>query len=341
MSNPPLQRDSPGALSLDRARQARGSIPREFLDTPQFEDRLLNSALGCRVTVKVESLNPLRSFKGRGVSFALRDLSPGETVVCASSGNFGQAVAYVGAARGATVRIFVPSGVNPVKRQRMCTFGAHVVEVDGGLQEARRAAQADAGATGARMIADGVDPGIAEGAATIAEELGREGTFDTLVAPIGDGSLISGIALWVRRHTPNTRIIGVNAAAARAVHDSWRTGHPVTVEPVSTLAEGIAIPRPHRVSLERICHAVDDIVLVSDEELRDGMGLVETHLAVMVEPAGAAGIAAIATGRARGERVATILTGANRNPALREPNAAPAEVVERIEQTRRGSRRTF
>jgi threonine dehydratase len=163
---------------------------------------------------------------------------------------------------------------------------------------------------------DGIDPGIAEGAATIAEELGREGRFDALVAPIGDGSLITGLALWVRQHSPSTRIIGVNAAAARAVHDSWRAGHPVTVDPVSTFAEGITIARPHRESLKRIRHAVDDIVLVSDEELRAGMRLVETHLSLMVEPAGAAAIAAVATGRARGDRIATILTGSNRNPAL-------------------------
>jgi threonine dehydratase len=311
-----MQRSShTGDLSLNRACEARRVIPREFLDTPQFEDQVLNSALGCRVTVKVESLNPLRSFKGRGVSFALRDLSPGETVVCSSSGNFGQAVAYVGAARGATVRVFVPSGVNPVKYQRMCAFGAHIIEVDGGLDQARQAAQEEAGATGARLIVDGVDPGVAEGAATIAEELGREGHFDTVVAPIGDGSLISGLALRLRRYSPSTRIIGVNASAARAVHDSWRAGHPVTVEPVSTFAEGIAIPRPRRESLERIRHAVDGIVLVSDEELHRGMRLVETYLSLMVEPAGAAGIAAIATGRARGDRIATILTGSNRNPA--------------------------
>ncbi|GAB2636632.1 pyridoxal-phosphate dependent enzyme [Nocardia goodfellowii] len=314
--SPPQRNSHTDALSLDRAYQAREVIPREFLDTPQFEDQLLNSALGGRVIVKVESLNPLRSFKGRGVSFALRDLSPGEIVVCSSSGNFGQAVAYVGAIRNASVRIFVPSGVNPVKRERMCGFGAHVIDVDGGLQDARRAAHEEAIATGARLVVDGIDPGIAEGAATIAEELGHAGAFDALIAPIGDGSLISGIALWARHHWPSTRIIGVNAAAARAVHDSWRTGQPVTIEPTSTFAEGITIPRPHRESLERIHHAVDDIVLVSDEDIRAGMRLIETHLSLMVEPAGAAAIAAVLTGRAKGDRVATILTGSNRHPSL-------------------------
>lgn len=101
-----------------------------------------------------------------------------------------------------------------------------------------------------------------------------------------------------------------------AVHDSWRTGYPLTIEPSSTFAEG-TIPRPHRESLKRICYAVDHIVAVSDEELRAGMRFVETHLSLMVEPAAAAAIAAFATERARGDRVATIHTGSNGRPSQR------------------------
>ncbi|OYO08221.1 threonine dehydratase [Propionibacteriaceae bacterium ES.041] len=295
----------------------RQAIPAVFLDSPQFEDPLLSAALGVRVTLKVETLNPLRSFKGRGVSFALRDLTPGETVVCASSGNFGQAVAYAAAARGAAARVYAHTELNPVKRERMAAFGATVIEVAEGFDAARERAAAEAEGDGVRLIVDGVDPAIAEGAATIAHELAAA-EFDTLVAPIGDGSLVTGLALGLRAYAPNVRIVGVNPATAPTMRESWRAGRPIAVRPTSALAEGITIPRPHPEALTRVTDAVDDIVLVSDAELRTGMALIERHLALRAEPAGAAGIAAIAAGRTGGERIATIITGANRNPAMGE-----------------------
>ena len=170
---------------------ARTVIPAVFLDSPQYEDELLNAALGTRVTVKVETANPLLSFKGRAVSYALRKVTAGERVVCASSGNFGQAVAFVGRARGARVRVYAPTPLNPVKRERILAFGAHVVEVTGGGEQARHAAAA---AEDALLLVDGVDTALAEGAATIAQELTAAASFDTIVAPVGDGSLISGLA---------------------------------------------------------------------------------------------------------------------------------------------------
>ncbi|RMI43615.1 threonine ammonia-lyase [Streptomyces triticirhizae] len=306
-------------LRLSRVLRARTVIPACFLDTPQYEDDLLNAALGRRVTVKLETANPIRSFKGRGVGFALGEIPAGETVVCASSGNFGQAVAYIGRSRGLNVVVYAPAPVNPVKRARMEAFGAQVVEVGEGTGDAGHTGDAGAAASaaaeerGAHLIVDGVPPAIAEGAATMAEELTRAGTFDALVAPIGDGSLISGLALWMRGHAPGTRVIGVNPAEAPAMLRSWRAGEPVTARPTSGFAEGIAIPRPHPESVERVRALVDDIVLVDERELRDGMGLVARHLSVLAEPAGAAGIAAIAAGRVDGERVATVVTGANPN----------------------------
>ncbi|MDN5725125.1 MAG: pyridoxal-phosphate dependent enzyme [Propionibacteriales bacterium] len=308
------QSNHPSDLSLDRARQARRFIPDVFLDTPQYEDDGLSAALACPVTVKVESLNPVRSFKGRGVGFALRDLPPGGTVVCSSSGNFGQAVAFLGRLRGAKVRIHTPLQLNPVKRARMLAFGADLVASDGDLDDARRAAVQDANTTGAHLIVDGVDPAVAEGAATIAEELIGHDTFDAIVAPVGDGSLICGLALWLRAHAPRTRIIGVNPSSTPAMYESWRAGRPVEVESSSGFAEGISVPCPHPEALARVTRLVDDIVLVNDQELREGMDLIATHLALLAEPAGAAGIAAIAHRRVHGDRIATIISGANRHP---------------------------
>jgi threonine dehydratase len=123
---------APTDLVVLKVAEARAVIPPVFLDTPQYEDELLNRTLGRRVLMKLEFCNPIRSFKGRGVGFALSHLLVGSTVVCSSSGNFGQAVAYVGRSRGLRVRVYTASTVNPVKRARMQALGAVVVEAGPG-----------------------------------------------------------------------------------------------------------------------------------------------------------------------------------------------------------------
>jgi threonine dehydratase len=294
---------------------ARRIIDPLFLDTPQYEEPLLNDVLGRHVELKVETANPIRSFKGRGVAYALRDVAPGTTVVCSSSGNFGQAVAYVGRTRGLKVRVFTTTDVNAAKRARMEGFGAQIVTVAGGFAEARAAAENAAGEPGTHLITDGVEPGIAVGAGTIAQELTRKGGFDSVVVPVGDGSLISGVGLWLREHSPRTRVIGVNPAAVPTMQRSLLAGEPVSVDMDGAFAEGISVPRPHPAALERVRALVDEIVLVDDEQLLDAMVLLACHTSLLPEPAGASGLAAIAAGLAPGERVATIVTGANPSPS--------------------------
>jgi threonine dehydratase len=303
-------------LDLDIANvgEARRVIDPCFLDTPQYEEGALSAAIGRRTLVKVETANPVRSFKGRGVSFALRDMPHGTTVVCASSGNFGMAVAYVGRARGLRVRVFATENANTWKIARIEGLGATVVRVGPDLAAARAAAEADAARHRVHLITDGTAPALAEGAATIGQEILRSGPQDTIVVPVGDGSLISGIGLWVRAHAPGTAIIGVNPTEAPTMRDSVRIGRPATAKVGTPFAEGISIPRPHSESLRRVRRVVDEIVVVSDDRLLGAMRLAARHLSVLVEPAGAAGLAAIAAGLVPGERVATVVTGANPSP---------------------------
>ncbi|MFD0850945.1 pyridoxal-phosphate dependent enzyme, partial [Actinomadura adrarensis] len=116
-------------LDLARIEKALRIIDPVFLNTPQYIDEQLCQELGGRtVTVKLETANPVRSFKGRGADFMLSTLPPGTPLVCASSGNFGQAIAYAGRSRGMPVEVFVPETINPLKQQRMETFGARVVK---------------------------------------------------------------------------------------------------------------------------------------------------------------------------------------------------------------------
>ena len=168
---------------------------------------------GRRTIVKVETANPIRNFKGRGADFLIGGLDPKSTVVCASAGNFGQAIAYAGRKRGLAVEVFVPTDVNPMKAARMRSLGATVTLAGTDFESSKRHAWQQADHAGSLFIEDGEDPAISEGAGTIGVELLRAGDIDTIVLPVGDGALITGVAMWVKEHAPKTKIVGVCAAA--------------------------------------------------------------------------------------------------------------------------------
>ncbi|MQY08908.1 threonine ammonia-lyase [Actinomadura macrotermitis] len=321
-------------LDVARIEQAVQVIDPVFRNTPQYLDEQLCRALGGRaVTVKLETANPVRSFKGRGADLMLSTLAPGTPVVCASSGNFGQAVAYAGRARGMPVEVFVPETVNPAKRARMETFGARVVAAGPDGSAARKAAAAHAERHPDRVyLQDGLQPAIAEGAGTIGVELTHGApAFDAVVLPVGDGALINGVACWMKEHAPGTRIVGVNPEGAPSMLESLRAGRAVGVERVRTFADGIAVRTPLEASVRRVRALVDEIVLVSEEAIAAAMELAARTLGILLEPAGAAGLAAIAEGAVDGDRPATVLTGANPRPeqvrelAARLRNAPDAE----------------
>ena len=164
-------------LSLPSIQRAMTTIPREFLRTPQFESAALSAALKCRVNLKLETFNPIRSFKGRGASHFVASLEPDAKLICASAGNFGQAMAYACRARGMTLTVYAAHTANPLKLERMRALGANVVlhgeDFDAAKLEAKRVARQSS----ARMVEDGLEPLISEGAGTMAlellEEIGR------------------------------------------------------------------------------------------------------------------------------------------------------------------------
>ncbi|WP_245975685.1 threonine ammonia-lyase [Amycolatopsis palatopharyngis] len=312
-SPPRLDDESVTELSLTRIAEASAVIDPELRNTPQFVDEQLCAALGRRVLVKVETLNPLRSFKGRGAQILVQRFAPGTTLVGESTGNFGQALGYAARGRGLNADVFMAEGGNPAKIGRMRSFGVTVHEVAG---DARAAAVAYAGERDDRVfVEDGDDPAIAEGAGTIGVELLAAGPIDTVVLPIGDGSLITGVARWIKDRSPATRIIGVCAAGATSVAESWRTGRVISSR-ADTIAEGIRIDRPVPSSLSRMRALVDDIVLVEDSDMLAAIHTAATTLGLVLEPSGAAGLAAIAVHDLPGDLVATVLTGSNLDPAL-------------------------
>src|SRR5712691_1237856 len=155
-------------LSLANIEKAAAVINPVFLNTPQFIDEQLCAALGRRTIVKVETANPIRSFKGRGADFLLRNFNPKQRAVCASAGNFGQAIAYAGRSRGIAVEVFVPTDANPLKIERMRSFGATVIAIGSDFDDAKQyARQRAAQHSDCVFVEDGQDPAIAEGAGTI------------------------------------------------------------------------------------------------------------------------------------------------------------------------------
>jgi threonine dehydratase len=296
-------------LTPARIEAAVAEIDPAFVGTPQFVDDGLSDKLEREVVVKIETLNPIGSFKGRGASVLARTLDPHRTWVCSTAGNFGQGLAYAARAAAAQVQVFVSPGVPATKVARMRRLGAQVDLAD----DPGAAAQDYAAASDERqLVVDALDPAMAEGAGSIAVELEIAGPVDTAIVQLGDGALITGIACWLKSIAPQTRIIGVCASGAPAMAESFRSGRPIPVRGSGTIATAIAITEPIPASLARVRALVDDVVLVDDEDLRTAQRLIADTLGVLVEPAGAAGIAALSRhGRnLPGGRVAVVLTGA-------------------------------
>jgi len=327
-------------LDLANIEKAAQLIDPVFLRSPQYEDGALNGALGQRVLVKVETANPIRSFKGRGADLFARSLDPKQRIVCASAGNFGQAMAYVGRSRHIPVQVFVANDVNPAKAQRMRSLGAEVTLCGGDFDLAKQNARREAADhPHCIFVEDGAEDAITEGAGTIGIELLAAGTIDTVVVPLGDGALITGIAAWIKDRSPGTRIIGVCPEATPAMLHAWREArgmphapgapHPSSSarggrslagtgrnQPTHTIADGIEVRVPVQKSVEKMKNLVDEIVLVDDDALIEAMRLSASTLGLVLEPSGAAGLAAIRRHDVPGERLATILTGSNIHPQM-------------------------
>ena len=192
-------------------------------------------------------------------------------------------------------------------------MGADVRAAGTGPDEPHDEAVAFAAETGAVLVEDGRDAAIAEGAGTIGMELLRwPEPFDAIVVPLGDGALLGGVARWVKAHVPATRMVGVCAAGSPAMERSWRRGQVAAVLP-KTIADGISIQTPFEEAVADLRGIVDEILLVKDETLITAMRLAHQELGLVLEPSGAAGLAALlAHGeRFRGKLVGTVLTGGN------------------------------
>lgn len=310
-------------LRAEAVRDAAARIDPVFLRSPQFVSEPLSDALGARLTVKLETLNPIRSFKGRGADnlvALLAERGESRPLLCASAGNWGQALAYACRRRALPLTVFAAVGANALKLERMAALGATVVQQGEDFDAAKDAARDRAHAVGGLLLEDGREPEITEGHATMALELTESaGPWDDIVAPLGNGALLNGIGLSMKHAAPGTRVVGVCAAGAPAMRDSWLAGPgaPVVTTPTaSTIADGIAVRVPVPEAVSDMHGLVDAVDLVDDDAVIEAMRLAHRHLGVVLEPAGAAALAALVAhpSRYRGREVAVVLCGSNLTP---------------------------
>lgn len=227
-------------------------------------------------------------------------------------------MAYAAKERGVECLVFAPENANPLKIERIRALGAEVRLVGNDFDSSKDAAREHATAVGARFVEDGAEPAIAEGAGTIAAELGAyPGLLDVVLVPVGNGALINGMGTWMKAFAPHTSVIGVCASGAPAMAESWRARERRATRGVNTTADGIAVREPVPRALDDMFSVVDDMLLVEDGDLIEAMQLIHEHMGLVVEPAGVAGVAAAMRHRERfaGQTMGIPLCGGNVTPA--------------------------
>jgi len=265
--------------------------------------------------LKMESLQRTGSFKIRGAYHRLCQLTEREKrqgVVAASAGNHAQGIAFAARLLGIGATVFMPEFASIAKTQATLRYGAEVILQGGNFDEAVLAAQARAMETGAPFISAYDDDGIIEGQGTLGLEILEDvPDLDTVVVPVGGGGLFSGMAIAIRAARLKARIIGVQASGAPSAVESWRAGKLIPCDHVNTIAGGIAIKGPSERTFGYIQRYADEMVTVDDRHIAAAMLMLFERAKVVVEPAGAVGVAALLSGKVsgRGKTVITISGG--------------------------------
>ena len=287
-----------------------------FLDTPMYPCDALGRALGCTVSIKLETANPVRSFKGRGTELVASMLAgQGRTdVVCASAGNLGQALAWSAGRRGIHVTVVASRWAPVAKLDRIRALGAALELVDGDFEAARERATSIAQRDGVRLVEDSRDLETCEGAATIGLELAAAAAqFDAVLIALGGGAMATGVGHVLKTHAPAAEVICVQPSGAPAMTLSWRARRVVTTDSADTIADGVAGRYPIPAVLDDLLVVADDSVLVQETSIVAGLRLLLEHAGLVVEPSAALGVAAVLEDRERfaGRHVVVIICGSN------------------------------
>ena len=296
-------------------------VSRYLPRTPTYTYAALSRLFGCELFVKHENHLPICAFKVRGGVNLLSALGEEERrrgVVTATRGNHGLSIAYAGRLFGVRAVIVVPRGNNPEKNEGISALGAELVEHGRDFDEARAHVDEIVRAQGLRCVHPANEPALIAGVGTYALELFEDTpALDAVIVPVGLGSGICGLSLVRERLSPKTRLFGVQATRAPAVYLSWKEKRLVTTESADTFADGLATRVPAEMTQAMIDGAVDDFVLVGEEEMMEAIRLLLRYTHNLAEGAGAAAVAALFSLKERlvGKKVAVILSGGNLDTA--------------------------
>jgi threonine dehydratase len=289
-----------------------------FLDTPLYRCEALERVLGCAVSIKLETANPVRCFKGRGTEVVAGLLADGggRAVVCASAGNLGQALAWSGRRRGLDVTVVASRSATAAKLDRIRALGSELELIDGDIEAARARASQLARQRGVRLVEDSLDVETCDGAATMGLELAAGPSVDAVLIALGGGAMATGVGYVVKALRPGTQVICVQPAGAPAMTRSWHERRVVTTDSIDTIADGVAGRHPIPAVLDDLLEVADDAILVQEDSIIAGMRALFEHAGLVAEPSAALGIAAVLEdpGRFAGHHVVTIICGSNVDP---------------------------
>ncbi|KQT91542.1 threonine dehydratase [Marmoricola sp. Leaf446] len=309
------------SVTLADIEACRTVVGEVALTTPVEESRWLQAIVGGRVLLKCENLQRTGSFKIRGAYLRLSRLTPEERargVVAASAGNHAQGVALAAQLLGIKATVFMPDGAPIPKANATRGYGAEVRFHGLSLTEALVRAQEFSDETGAVFIHPFDHADIVTGQGTCGlEVLEQAPEVRTVLIPTGGGGLLAGMALAIKAARPDVRVVGVQAAEAAAYPESLRTGAPVALERMATMADGIAVAKPGDLPFEAIQRCVDEVVTVSEDSLSRALVLLLERAKMVVEPSGAAAVAAVLDAPQAFETpMVAVLSGGNVDPLL-------------------------
>ncbi|MDL2211300.1 pyridoxal-phosphate dependent enzyme [Erysipelotrichaceae bacterium OttesenSCG-928-M19] len=304
-------------ISINNIEEAARIIDPIFLNTPQYEVAAINKMFDNSILFKIETLNPIRSFKGRGTSYYASKLKKDDTIVVASAGNLGQALAYVCQKNGMNAIVFAAKNANEFKIKQMRLLNADVRLVGKDFDEAKEVAAEFAKKNNYQLLVDSLDVETCEGAGTIAKELIAEHqNIDTVLVALGNGAMLTGIGTYFKEYSPQTKVIGVAAKGAPAMADSFLQKKVIEYPSYSTIADGIAGRTCFKECLADMELVVDDVIKVSDETMIEAMKIIHEKLGLVVEASGAICLGAILDNpeHYKHKKVAVIVCGSNLNP---------------------------
>jgi threonine dehydratase len=294
---------------------AREVIAGRVHRTPVTSSSYLGEQAGVRLHFKLELFQKTGSFKPRGVLNKLHHMSAEEKqkgVITISAGNHAQALAWGATQLGVSSTVVMPAGSQRSKIEATQGYGGEVILTEGGLMETCLAVQKERDLT---LVHPFDDPFIIAGQGTVGLEILEDVPgVDAVIVGVGGGGLISGIATAIKAAKPESKIIGVEPEGACAMHQSLQRGEPVHLERVATVADGLAAPFAGQHTLAHVQAHVDDVVIVSDEEIVEAMALIIERCKVVAEPAAASTLAALLSGKINlpsGSTVVCVLSGGN------------------------------